>query len=142
MTVPSRMGRTLGGAVPLVTVNWEYWVLTLTAGDTSWDDTDKDSSKLPYCAVGKWDNGNFWDWLDSLASLGVDQYSSVSQVLLQYTSLTLSVWRDRYANLEAESTNGLSLGVLIFYGTITFWFLDAYSYKHIYSHFNLNSRTS
>lgn len=33
---------------------------------------------LPYCSVGDWDNGNFWDWLDSLTSLGADQHLSVS----------------------------------------------------------------
>ena len=62
-----------------MTVDWEDWVLTLTAGSTKWDDKDTDSKKLPYCSVGNWDNGNFWDWLDYMTSLGAEKHSAVSQ---------------------------------------------------------------
>lgn len=44
-------------------VNWEAWIVSITAGNTKWDDTDTDNSKLPYCKVGGWDNGNFWGFL-------------------------------------------------------------------------------
>ncbi|KAI9837744.1 MAG: hypothetical protein M1819_006678 [Sarea resinae] len=67
-------------APPPPQINWEDWVLTLTAGSTEWDDTDTDSSRLPYCSVGGWDNGNFWDWLDSATSLGADQHSANRQM--------------------------------------------------------------
>jgi hypothetical protein len=70
-TVPSRMARNrmikerlVGGGVPPPTVDWEDWKLTITAGPTHWDDTD--TSGMPYCSVGGWDNGNFWDWLNSV----------------------------------------------------------------------------
>jgi len=66
--VPSRMARDIGGRMvapaPAATVQWEDWVLTITAGSTEWDDTE--TSGMPYCSVGGWDNGNFWDWLDSV----------------------------------------------------------------------------
>lgn len=45
------------------TVNWEAWIVSITAGNTKWDDSDTDTSKLPYCDVGGWDNGNFWDFV-------------------------------------------------------------------------------
>jgi len=51
---------------PTITVDWEQWKLTITAGSTHWDDTDTDNSNMPYCSVGGWDNGNFWDWLNSV----------------------------------------------------------------------------
>lgn len=81
-TVPSRLARRsvkgrMVGPTPVVPVAWEDWVLTITAGGTKWDDTDTDSDNLPYCSVGGWDNGNFWDWLDSL--IGADSGSPVSQ---------------------------------------------------------------
>lgn len=66
---------------PPVTVNWEDWILSIAAGDTHWDDKAyTDSSKLPYCEVGDWDNGNFWDWLDGVVSLGADEHSANRQM--------------------------------------------------------------
>jgi hypothetical protein len=64
--------------IPTPTVNWEDWILAITAGGTSWTDKDTDSSTLPYCSVGGWDNGNFWDWLDSVVTLGGDEHLPVS----------------------------------------------------------------
>jgi hypothetical protein len=51
----------IGPATP--PVNWEAWVLSITAGNTKWNDSDTNTSNLPYCDVGGWDNGNFWDFL-------------------------------------------------------------------------------
>ena len=49
---------------PLTTsINWEAWILSLTAGSASWKDTDTDTSVLPYCKVGGWDNDNFLEVL-------------------------------------------------------------------------------
>lgn len=71
--------RRMGMPTP-VTVNWEHWILAITAGDTSWTDKETDSSNLPYCSVGNWDNGNFWDWLDTIITLGGDEHLPVSQL--------------------------------------------------------------
>jgi hypothetical protein len=70
--------RMVGPPPPPPPVKWEDWVLTIAAGSTSWDDTHTDTSTLPYCKVGAWDNGNFWDWLDSVVSLGADEHIPVS----------------------------------------------------------------
>lgn len=68
------------GPPPPVTVRWEDWVLKLTAGDTKWDDTMTTvTNPAPYCNVGGWDNGNFFDWFNSLVTLGLDSSSPVSQ---------------------------------------------------------------
>jgi len=69
--VPSKMARDkfkerMVGGGGTETVPWEDWKLTLTAGSTHWDDTD--TSGMPYCSVGGWDNGGFGDWLDSLVT--------------------------------------------------------------------------
>ncbi|OXV06359.1 hypothetical protein Egran_05873 [Elaphomyces granulatus] len=47
------------GLPPPVSVNWEAWIISLVAGSTSWKDTNTDTSVLPYCKVGGWDNNNF-----------------------------------------------------------------------------------
>jgi hypothetical protein len=80
--VPSRrsVNRRMVGPSPPVTVQWEDWVTLLTAGITKWDDTMTDNTKLPYCSVGHWDNGNFWDWLNSVVSLGADQNAANRQM--------------------------------------------------------------
>lgn len=67
------------GPPPTNTVHWEDWILAITAGGTSWTDKETDSSNLPYCSVGGWDNGNFWDWLDSVITLGGDEHLPVSK---------------------------------------------------------------
>ena len=67
---------------PEVLVRWEDWILTIAAGDTKWDDTDTDNTQMPWCSVGGWDNGNFWDWLDSVISLGMDEGSPVSPFII------------------------------------------------------------
>ncbi|TVY20918.1 hypothetical protein LARI1_G001711 [Lachnellula arida] len=82
-TVPSKpkmiKGRMIGpGAAAPAPATWEKWNLTLTAGHTTWDSTENDETQLPYCSVGGWDNGNFWDWAASLLSLGVDSSIPVS----------------------------------------------------------------
>jgi hypothetical protein len=69
-------------AVPPPTPNWEAWVVTFTAGSNNWNDKDTDKSKLPYCNVGGWDNGNFWDFLNGLTSLGAYEYWPVSTSLV------------------------------------------------------------
>jgi hypothetical protein len=58
--------------------NYEAWAISFTAGSTKWNDQDTDKTKMPYCNVGGWDNGNFWDFLDALTSLGADEYMPVS----------------------------------------------------------------
>ena len=58
--------------------NYEAWAISFTAGSTKWNDKDTDKTKMPYCNVGGWDNGNFWDFLDALTSLGADEYMPVS----------------------------------------------------------------
>ena len=45
---------------PPPVIRWEDWLLTIDAGNTEWNDSQTDKSKLPYCQVGAWDNGNFW----------------------------------------------------------------------------------
>ena len=83
--VPSRMARDIivgriSAPPPPVTVRWEDWVLTFTAGSTKWDDTE--TSGMPYCSVGGWDNGNFWDFLNSV--VGGDTNIPVSQLPPRY----------------------------------------------------------
>ena len=87
---------------PPVTVDWEDWKLTITAGDTHWDETDVTGS--PYCSVGHWDNGNFWDWLNSV--VGEDTNIPVSRLLRRWIL-------GSYADLMIESAVGLSLGMLM-----------------------------
>lgn len=95
-TIPSKpkmiKGRIIGPVEPLPMM-WEKWVLTVTAGDTSWDSTVIDKTHLPYCSVGSWDNGN----LDDSASPVSNPYSIIQA----------------YANLKIEPTNGLLLDMLI-----------------------------
>jgi hypothetical protein len=38
--------------------NFEDWPVLLTAGSNMWTNNRNDSSQLPYCKVGGWDNGN------------------------------------------------------------------------------------
>jgi hypothetical protein len=45
--------------------NFEDWPITLTAGSTRWTNNQTDSSQLPYCKVGGWDNGNSQDAFNS-----------------------------------------------------------------------------
>lgn len=78
-TSESSTKKRMVGPPPPNTVNWEDWILAITAGGTSWTDKETDSSNLPYCSVGKWDNGNFWDWLDGVISLGGDEHLPVSE---------------------------------------------------------------
>jgi hypothetical protein len=58
--------------------SFEYWPILLTAGKTRWTNDQNDSSKLPYCKVGGWDNGNFGNTIDYFTSLGSDNYVFVS----------------------------------------------------------------
>ena len=58
--------------------NYEAWAIAFTAGSTKWNDQDTDKTKMPYCNVGGWDNGNFWDFLNGITSLGADEYMPVS----------------------------------------------------------------
>lgn len=57
---------------------YESWPVNITAGTNVWDSTDTDSSKTVdsplTCRVGKWDNGNFGDWLTEILSLGDVEY--------------------------------------------------------------------
>lgn len=101
---------------PIQEVNWEAWVVTLVAGDTQWNDKDDtDSTKLPYCSVGDWDNGNFWDWLNAVTSLGADEKSAVSLISF-IKSYCKSPKKNGCTNFGIEPTDGLSLGVLILFG--------------------------
>ena len=64
--IPTKLGRRVDKPPNPVMMDWEDWVISLTAGKTKWNDMDKDSSKLPYCTVGGWDNGDFWNWLHTV----------------------------------------------------------------------------
>lgn len=77
-SVPSRMFKRADAPPGTNTVDWEDWVLSIAAGTTKWGSTDTDSSKLPFCNVGGWDNGDFWDWLDNVVSLGDAEHAAVS----------------------------------------------------------------
>ena len=57
-----------GGTTPVDP--FEKWEIGITAGTTTWNSGDTDSSTMPFCRVGGWDNGNFEDWLLSVLSLG------------------------------------------------------------------------
>lgn len=93
--------RFVGGPSGTFSVNWEDWKLTIAAGDTKWDDTD--TSGMPYCSVGGWDNGNFGDWLNSL--LGGYSEIPVSQ---------MSPYKlESYSDLIIESAIRLSLDMLV-----------------------------
>ena len=59
---------------PQPIIRWEDWLLTITAGNTKWDDSQTDKSKLPYCQVGAWDNGNFW------VAIGLESDTPVSHL--------------------------------------------------------------
>ena len=37
--------------------NFEDWPIILTAGSTRWTNDQNDTSQMPYCNVGGWDNG-------------------------------------------------------------------------------------
>lgn len=47
-------------------IPWEKWIIDISAGPTTWKSSDNDATTLPNCVVGDWDNGGFWDWLDSV----------------------------------------------------------------------------
>lgn len=130
----SKMAKRIVGPTEPITIDWEAWILSITAGSTAWTDKDTDTSTLPYCKVGGWDNGNFWDWLDSVVSLGGDEHLPVSiylpSLLLTYTNFFALI----------ESTNGLSLGLLIafvYYGFTTMRGRDLESCGHFVFHFSL-----
>ena len=120
---PSRKLRPrIGGPVQMA--NWQAWILSITAGSTTWDSKDTDQSKLPNCKVGGWDNGNFGDFLDGIMSLGADQLAPVSQsptYLLQPRQYMTVEGKEGKcsgnANFKTDSTDGLSLGVLIIFCT-------------------------
>ena len=51
----AKLRKRLGAPPP--PVPWQDWIVTIAAGNTKWDDTVTDNTKLPYCVVGDWDNG-------------------------------------------------------------------------------------
>lgn len=58
-TMTRYKGKFVRSIIPPPTIfEWEDWTISLTAGSTSWNDTDTDTSVLPYCEVGGWDNGD------------------------------------------------------------------------------------
>lgn len=71
------------------TLLWQQWIVGLSAGNTKWDSSNMDNSKMPYCNVGGWDNGNFLDFLDALTTLGADSSAPVSTISY---FLVLFIW--------------------------------------------------
>lgn len=63
---------------PPIIVPWEKWLIQLDAGSQSWNNGVIDPTKLPYCKVGDWDNGNFGDWIEAVLTLGGDSKLPVS----------------------------------------------------------------
>ncbi|TVY46886.1 hypothetical protein LOCC1_G002187 [Lachnellula occidentalis] len=59
---------------PMESPDWQAWIVSIAVGSTKWDSTDT-KTRNPYCKVGKWDNGNFADFLDGILTLGADQLS-------------------------------------------------------------------
>ncbi|TVY44268.1 hypothetical protein LOCC1_G006809 [Lachnellula occidentalis] len=65
---------------PVQVANWQAWIISITAGTTSWDSTVNDDTRIPYCKVGGWNNGDFKDFLDGILSLGANQLSPTRQM--------------------------------------------------------------
>ncbi|TVY42216.1 hypothetical protein LSUB1_G003911 [Lachnellula subtilissima] len=62
-------------APPVQVANWQAWIVSIRVGFTTWDSTENDESKPPYCKVGGWDNGDFKDFLDGILHWGRTNWS-------------------------------------------------------------------
>jgi hypothetical protein len=90
--------------VVLGTVDWESWMVRVTAGSTVWDTTDTASTKLPYRTVGNWQNHNLIQWLDTF-------FQGSPEEIPVRTFLSLN---DHYADRKPlEPTDEFLLGLLI-----------------------------
>ena len=58
------------GLVGSPAINVEGWPLNFKYGDQTWDTSQRDQSKAPYCNLGDWDNGGFGDFVSSFLGFG------------------------------------------------------------------------
>ncbi|TVY25613.1 hypothetical protein LHYA1_G006319 [Lachnellula hyalina] len=72
-------------APPVQVPNWQAWIVSIRVGTTTWDSTENDESKPPYCKVGGWNNGDFKDFLEGILSLGANQFEPTRQMDCYWT---------------------------------------------------------
>lgn len=63
-------------AVPPPSNTWRMFDVGIIAGPSEWTSESTDEATLPYCSVGDWDDGDFWDFVDPFLPGGREHWST------------------------------------------------------------------